>query len=146
MSKASLEAMKITNDGTGLGLMKLTFNGFEVYGHGGGIDGFSSIAVHFPEEKITASYIANASDYPLNSIFLEAIKITLGLPYQIPNFAPPTALNPDVLDQYKGNYGSPEFPIDVAIFHKEGIYMPKVLINRPFHLIPQEKIFLKPIK
>ena len=121
MSKASLEAMKTTNDGTGLGLMKLTFNGFEVYGHGGGIDGFSSIAVHFPEEKITASYIANASDYPLNSIFIEAMKITLSLPYQIPDFAPPTALDPQVLDQYKGTYGSAEFPIDVAIFHKEGI-------------------------
>lgn len=121
MSKASLEAMKTTNDGTGLGLMKLTFNGFEVYGHGGGIDGFSSIAVHFPEEKITASYIANASDYPLNSIFIEAMKITLSLPYQIPDFAPPTALDPEILEQYTGTYGSAEFPIDVAIFHKEGI-------------------------
>ncbi len=121
VSKASLKAMTATNDGTGLGLMKLTFNGFEVYGHGGGIDGFSSIAVHFPEEKITASYIANASDYPLNSIFLEAMKISLGLPYQIPDFAPPKALDPEVLDQYVGNYGSPEFPIDVEIFHKEGI-------------------------
>ncbi|PRX48092.1 serine hydrolase domain-containing protein [Salegentibacter salegens] len=121
VSKASLESMKTTNDGTGLGLMKLSFNDFEVYGHGGGIDGFSSIAVHFPKEKITASYIANASDYPLNSIFLEAVKITLGLPYQIPDFAPPKALNPEVLEQYTGNYGSDEFPIDVAIFHKEGI-------------------------
>ncbi len=121
VSKASLESMKTTNEGTGLGLMKLTFNDFEVYGHGGGIDGFSSIAVHLPEEKITASYIANASDYPLNSIFIEAIKITLGLPYQIPDFAPPKALDPELLEQYTGNYGSPEFPIDVAIFHKEGI-------------------------
>jgi D-alanyl-D-alanine carboxypeptidase len=119
--KASLVAMKTTKDGTGLGLMKLTFNEFEVYGHGGGIDGFSSIAVHFPKEKITASYISNATDYPLNSIFIEAVKITLGLPYQIPDFLPAKALKPELLDQYKGNYGSAEFPIDVAIFHKEGI-------------------------
>jgi D-alanyl-D-alanine carboxypeptidase len=121
VSKASLEAMTTTNDGTGLGLMKLPFNDFEVYGHGGGIDGFSSIAVHFPKEKISASYISNASDYPLNNIFLETIKITLGLPYQIPDFAPPTKLDSEILEQYAGTYGSAEFPIDVAIFHKEGV-------------------------
>lgn len=121
VSKASLEAMTTTQDGTGLGLMKLPLNDFEVYGHGGGIDGFSSIAVHFPEEKISASYISNATEYPLNSIFLEAIKITLGLPYQIPDFAPPKALASEVLEQYTGTYGSLEFPIDVSIFHKEGI-------------------------
>lgn len=69
-----------------------------------------------PEEKITASYIANASDYPLNNIFLEAVKITLGLPYQIPDFAPSTALNPEVLDQYAGNYGSPECPLMLQFF------------------------------
>ncbi len=121
MSKASLEAMKTTKEGTGMGLMKLDFNDFEVFGHGGGIDGFSSISVHFPEEKLTASYISNASDYPLNSIFIEAMKITLGLPYQFPDFAPPTTIDPEILEQYAGTYGSAKFPIDVAIFHKEGI-------------------------
>ena len=142
VSKASLETMTTTNDGTGLGLMKLPFNGFEVYGHGGGIDGFSSIAVHFPKEKISASYISNATDYPLNSIFLEAIKITLGLPYKIPDFAPPTALDPEILEQYTGTYGSAEFPIDVAIFHKEGILYIQGTGQPPVSLNPAgENIF-----
>lgn len=61
----------------GIGLMK-------VYGHGGGIDGFSSVSVYFPEEKITASYMANASDYPMNILFQGAMKIVAGQDYKLP--------------------------------------------------------------
>lgn len=61
LSENSLRAMKTTQDGTGIGLMKLPLKEIEAYGHGGGIDGFASLAVHFPKEKITAAYIENAS-------------------------------------------------------------------------------------
>ena len=52
----------------------------------GGIDGFASLAVHFPKEKITAAYIANASGYPMNNLLMGVIKIILGQEYELPNF------------------------------------------------------------
>ncbi|MCC8358719.1 serine hydrolase domain-containing protein [Salinimicrobium sediminilitoris] len=84
VSEISLEAMKNTENGIGSGIMKLPFNNMEVYGHGGGIDGFSSIAVHFPGQKLTAAYTANASDYPMQNLFQVIIKIVLGFEYELP--------------------------------------------------------------
>jgi len=86
VSENSLQTMKITNDGTGIGLMKLPLPEIEVYGHGGGIDGFSSIVVHFPKEKISAAYTANGSDYPMINLLLDLINIVLGQEYELPNF------------------------------------------------------------
>lgn len=121
ISKSSLKAMTTTKDGIGMGLMKLPFNNLEVYGHAGGIDGFSSIAVHIPEEKLSAAYTANASDYPMNTLFIGAMKIILGMEYDLPDFELKKTMEPEILDQYNGTYGSAEFPIDVTIFHKKGI-------------------------
>ncbi len=88
VSQTSLKAMKTAQDGIGMGLMKHPFNEIEVYGHGGGIDGFSSIAVHLPEEQITAAYISNGSAYPVNTLFQTAVKIILGLDYELPDPSP----------------------------------------------------------
>lgn len=98
VSENSLGAMKTTKDGIGIGLMKLPLKGIEAYGHGGGIDGFSSIAVHFPKEKITAAYIANASDYPTNNLLIGVIKIILGQEYELPDFSQNNKTKPGELD------------------------------------------------
>ena len=98
VSPGSLEAMKTPKDGMGIGLMKLPLNDVEVYGHGGGIDGFSSIAVHLPGEQITVAYIANASDYPMKNLFVGVIKILLGQEYELPDLSPAKMLESAELD------------------------------------------------
>ncbi|MFD2518265.1 serine hydrolase domain-containing protein [Salinimicrobium flavum] len=87
VTTASLDEMKTEKDGMGIGMMKLPLEGIEVYGHGGGIDGFSSIAVHFPEGKITAAFVANGSNYPMKHLFLSAMKIMLGQKYELPELS-----------------------------------------------------------
>lgn len=94
VSENSLEAMKSTTKGMGIGLMRLPDKEIEAYGHGGGIDGFSSIAVHLPNENLNIAFIANALDYPLNNILMGVMKIILGHEYQLPDFSPAITLNP----------------------------------------------------
>lgn len=120
VSRASLEKMKSGKDGMGIGIMKLPLEEFEVYGHGGGIDGFSSIAVHFPKEKITAAFVSNASYYPMNNLFIGAMKITLGQEYELPEFSPTIALQPEALEKYLGTYSNPDLPMKINISQEEG--------------------------
>ena len=87
VSENSLDAMKRTTNGTGIGLMRLPDSEIEVYGHGGGIDGFSSVAVHLPNENLNIAFIANALDYPLNNILMGVMKIILGQEYELPDFS-----------------------------------------------------------
>lgn len=120
LSPVSLNKMKTNKGRMGMGKMKLPLEEFEVYGHGGGIDGFSSIAVHFPKKKITAAFITNASYYPMNNLFIGAMKITLGQEYKLPEFSPTIALQPEALEIYLGTYSSPDLPMKINISQEEG--------------------------
>ena len=51
VSKESLEQMK-PKDEFGLGINPYPIGGKTFYGHGGGIDGFRSLLVYLPEEKL----------------------------------------------------------------------------------------------
>jgi D-alanyl-D-alanine carboxypeptidase len=87
VSENSLKAMKSITNGMGIGLMKLPVKEIEGYGHGGGIDGFSSVAVHLPNENLNIAFIANALDYPLNNILMGVMKIILEQEYELPDFS-----------------------------------------------------------
>jgi len=134
VSQASLAKMKTVRDGTGIGLMKLPMDDYEVYGHGGGIDGFSSIAVHFPEEKITAAFIYNGSYYQIHNLLVGAMKITMGQEYELPEFSPPVALQPEELEKYLGTYSSPNLPMKINIFREEGTLIAQATGQPPVHL------------
>lgn len=134
VSATSLDKMKNIKDGMGLGLMKFPLEEYEVFGHGGGIDGFSSIAVHFPEKKITAAFISNGSYYQIHNILIGAMKITFGEEYEFPEFSSTIELQPEELEKYLGNYSSPEFPMEITISRKEGILIAQATGQSPIDL------------
>ncbi len=134
VSKSSFAKMKTVTDGKGIGLMKLPLEEYEVYGHGGGIDGFSSIAVHFPEEKITAAFISNGSYYQIQNLFIGAMKITLGQEYELPEFSPTIALQPEELEKYLGTYSSPDLPMKITISREENTLIAQATGQPPIHL------------
>lgn len=120
VSRSSLEAMKKIENGYGIGLMKIPLNDLEGIGHAGGMDGaMMTIAVHIPEEEITAAYTSNAPVYPVNKLLEGALKILLGQEYELPDFSPVKKPEPGELDKYPGVYSSEGFPIDLTI-SKEG--------------------------
>ncbi|MGM0580539.1 MAG: serine hydrolase [Bacteroidota bacterium] len=78
ISGSSLEAMTTFKDGGGIGLSQLPFPTKKAFGHPGSIDGFNSIVVHFPKEKVTVSYISNGEVIQLRNLFFQALNIYFG--------------------------------------------------------------------
>lgn len=86
VSDKSRNAMTDIIDGWGIGLSKFPFPNKLVYGHPGNIDGFSSITVYFPEERLGVTYITNAEDLPLRNIFFTALNAYFDDNFEIQNF------------------------------------------------------------
>lgn len=114
ISSKSLEQMKESLDGYGRGLFMVPFNGKKGYGHTGGIDGFSSVAAYFPEDKIAYALTCNGNNYENNNISIAMLSAAYGQSFDIPVFKN-YAVNASDLDTYAGFYGSTEIPLKITI-------------------------------
>jgi D-alanyl-D-alanine carboxypeptidase len=111
--KESLDQMK-PKDKYGLGINLYPLGGKTFYGHGGGIDGFRSLLVYLPEEKLALAYTTNGVNYPANNIVGGVFDIYWNKPFEIPTFAT-VAVSPEVLDKYVGVYSSTGVPFKLTI-------------------------------
>lgn len=150
ISKTSLKRMQTIEDGMGLGLLKLPLDDYEVYGHNGGIDGFSSIAVHLPNKKITAAFISNGSYYQIHNLLIGALKIILGLEYELPEISATITLNSEDLEKYLGTYSSPDLPMKINISRDENTLIAQPTNQPPISLkavgndiFKEERLMLK---
>ncbi|HJQ22845.1 MAG TPA: serine hydrolase domain-containing protein [Blastocatellia bacterium] len=96
------------------GMQTFPLEGKTLYGHGGAIDGFLSILVYLPEEKLAVAYISNGVVYPPNSILQGVFALYWNKPFTIPTFES-VAVSPEVLDKYVGVYSSPGFPMKITV-------------------------------
>lgn len=119
----TLEQMKTLENGFGMGIFSFPYNEKKLFGHTGGIDGFYSISMFYPEEDLAVSYISNGTDLSPNDIIIGAMSIYWGQEYQIPSFAPTMEIPVEKLQEYAGTYGSDTFPLKVKIFVEDGILM-----------------------
>ncbi|MGY0034517.1 hypothetical protein [Pedobacter sp. NJ-S-72] len=60
--------MQTIKDGHGMGLAKFPFDDKTGFGHTGGIDGFSSVYIYYPSDKIAVALTSNGSNYNNNKI------------------------------------------------------------------------------
>lgn len=118
LNDQSVEAMKTMNEGYGMGLFQFPFYNSTGYGHTGGIDGFSSVFSHFPEEKISYALNSNGSNYNGNDISKVVLSAVFGKPYEIPSFET-YEVSSEELDQYLGVYSSAQIPLIITVT-KEG--------------------------
>lgn len=116
----SLEQMKTIKNGYGIGLFSYPFNEKTFYGHTGGIDGFSSIAVYNPEEDLSVAYIANASEISNNDLIIGVLSTYFGIESAIPVFAPAIDVSEEELQKYTGTYSmkGESFKLDIFIENK----------------------------
>ena len=112
----TLEKMKTLKNGYGMGLFTSPFYEKTLYGHTGGIDGFNSMSMYYPEEDLAVSYTSNGTDLSPNNIFIGAMNIYWGLDSEIPSFEPAIEVPLEKLQAYTGTYGSETFPLKVKIF------------------------------
>src|SRR5690625_1890590 len=108
---SSLQEMTKIRGNYGLGLLQLPYRDKTVYGHTGGIDGFQSLAVYFPEEKTAVTLLLNASKMDINEVFLGVLDIYFGYDYQLP-----VIKKVKDAQEYIGTYSSPTFPLKLEVF------------------------------
>lgn len=143
VSKESFEQMK-PKDQYGLGINSYPIGGKTFYGHGGAIDGFRSLLVYLPEEKLSLAYTSNGVNYPLNNIVSGVFDIYWNKPFEIPTFET-VAVNPEVLDKYVGVYSSPEVPFKLTITRDNStlVAQPTGQPAFPLEAIAQDKFKLE---
>ena len=113
VSMESLDEMKSLKDGFGMGMFPDNFGDKKGFFHNGGIDGFRSRAVYFPEDSISVVYLSNGAT-PIARIDLivdGVIKIYYGKEYNIPTLLTYEEKN---LDQFTGDYDLVDYPGETA--------------------------------
>jgi CubicO group peptidase (beta-lactamase class C family) len=132
LSAKSLEAMTTpvkNNYGYGLGVSAIS--GRKSVSHGGGINGFSTNLLRFPEEKVTIVVLRNA-DYGIpapGKITQDLAAILFGEKYEIPAPLAEVKVDPKILDAYAGRYEmGPNFIITIS---KEGDGLTAQATNQP---------------
>ncbi|RZL14626.1 MAG: class A beta-lactamase-related serine hydrolase, partial [Pedobacter sp.] len=73
VSTVSLAQMKTIKDKYGMGLTSVPYYDKEGYGHGGAIDGFTSMLYYFPADKLAIAIVSNANNYANNQILLAGL-------------------------------------------------------------------------
>ncbi|HZY35475.1 MAG TPA: serine hydrolase domain-containing protein [Mucilaginibacter sp.] len=114
ISSASLEEMKTMKDTFGMAMFIIPFYEKQGYGHNGGIDGFTSLLIYFPADKLAIAYTSNGAVSTTNDVIVGALSIYFNRPFTIPEFKT-FALTSQDLDKYLGNYASTQMPLKVAI-------------------------------
>jgi D-alanyl-D-alanine carboxypeptidase len=133
VSQASLTHMRAINDGFGMNLFPYNFGGRKALGHTGGIDGFKSHAIYFPDEEVAIAYVANGINTSLGSMLNGAASIFFNQPYTIPSFKTLT-LKTEELDQYLGEYASTQMPLKISVTKKGAVLFGQVTGQQPFVL------------
>ena len=83
--------------------------------HGGGINGFSSMIVRVPDDRLTAVVLSNVQESESGRIANDLLAIVLGRPYQVPAERTVAKIDTKVYDDYVGEYQlSPTFSIAVT--------------------------------
>lgn len=114
ISATSLSLMQTLKDNYGMGLLAVPFYTKRGFGHSGGIDGFYSMWVYFPEDHLSYAITSNALNYVFNDIHIAVLSGIYGMPFDIPDFKR-VALTSDDLKKYTGVYASSQLPLKVIV-------------------------------
>lgn len=119
VNRDALDQMMQIRDGIGRGMFEYTYNTDTAYGHGGGIDGFSTILFHYPTKDISIAVCSNGLNYRNRKVLNSIIDIYFGHPFEMPDFITHESL-PDSLEMlaYAGEYTCDDHPLDIRLFIK----------------------------
>jgi|AntRauTorckE5430_2_1112549.scaffolds.fasta_scaffold00356_7 D-alanyl-D-alanine carboxypeptidase len=138
LPEAQTKQMLSMRDGLGQGLLTAPFGTAAGYGHNGGIEGFSTMALHFPEQDITIVYLSNGVRLPLNDVLLAGLSVAFGQPLEIPDLRPTPSMEEAVAQQYVGHYTNEIFPLDIDISFANGRLVCQATGQGAFPLSPTE--------
>lgn len=87
-----------------------------IIGHGGGINGFMTNLIFFPDENLTIAVLCNVESANPERIARDLAAIVLGEPYEQPTLPEVVTVAPSVYERYVGTYQvTPEVQISITI-------------------------------
>ncbi|MFD2568872.1 serine hydrolase domain-containing protein [Pseudotenacibaculum haliotis] len=137
-SKASLQQMTDTSKGMGLGISSMEYKGLMVFGHDGGIDGFSSFALHIPEKNLTLAITLNGSTSEIVPTVISILDIYFENDPTLKRSSTFSVSSKD-LDKYLGIYVSKTFPAKVTITKKGNVLFAQAEGQPLFKLLAVKK-------
>lgn len=123
VKEESLEKMKGEENGKGLGIFPFPFNDEKLFGHTGGIDGFSSMVAYHPQEDLSFAFTSNGTDMGVNELMVGVLSIVFEKDYDLPSFSPVMQLSAGEIEPFAGLYSSPEIPLKIKIFVENDVLM-----------------------
>lgn len=131
IEESSLKKMKDLKDGYGYGLLQYHYRDKNTYAHSGGIDGFNSMSIYFPEEQTNFTIALNGNRFELKKLIDSALDIYFGYSLDL------NGLNPvKNAKQYTGTYSSDDFPMDIAVYEENGFLSAQATGQSAFFLTP----------
>jgi len=122
VSANSLQQMETIKDHFGMGLFQMPFYDRIGFGHTGGIDGFTSMFVYFPDSNTSFAYTANGINYIGNDITIAVLSAVYNKPFEIPKFTT-FDITSEELDKYLGVYSSKQLPLKITITKANGMLL-----------------------
>ncbi len=116
ISEKSLDQLKVITDGIGYGIAQFTIYDRIIYGHNGGIDGFTSLLIHEPKEKITVAFTCNGSQLGLRNIVIDGLESFMEIPFEK---IKTMKVSEDYLNKYVGLYTSEKAPFTLTFYVKD---------------------------
>jgi CubicO group peptidase (beta-lactamase class C family) len=103
-------------DGYAYGLSVRPLGGRKAYSHGGGIEGFNTFLVHYPESQVTVIVLANLNGPAAGSIARNLSAVAHGETVTLPSERKTVNVPLKVLESYVGTYRmAPDFAFTVTL-------------------------------
>lgn len=134
----SLKQMKTLKENYGMGLFQYPFGEKVGFGHTGGIDGFSSIFIHFADGNVSYALTSNGTNMNSNDISITVLSAVYNESYEIPEFTS-IELSSEDLDKYLGVYSSSEVPLKITITKENTNLIAQATGQPSFPVEPTEK-------
>ena len=121
------------------GLFLMPFGAKKGFGHTGGIDGFASVFVYFPKDKVGAAITSNGVNLENNNdILIFLLKTAFNMPVEVPDFKIITVPK-EVLEKYVGTYASADLPLKISIRLEENKLVAQATGQSSFVLTPKDE-------
>lgn len=114
LSDNSLSNMLTMQDDYGMGIFPVPYFSDSGYGHRGGVDGFNSMLIYMPKDKISYAIISNGLNYNFTEIHMIVLNCIYGKQFDIP-FLQKIDLKNETLKEYEGIYTGSELSIKITV-------------------------------
>ncbi len=138
VKEESLKQMETLKEDYGMGLFQYPFDTRKGFGHSGGIDGFTSIFIHFDDGNVSYAMTSNGTNFNNNDISIAVLSTVYNAPYEIPELTTITLTSED-LDQYLGLYYSSIISLKINITKENNQLIAQATGQASFLLEPTAK-------